>query len=48
MEVSDLTGKVGEPREIVGAAVFLASGSSTFMSGQNLVIDGGSTIKDIL
>jgi len=36
--------RIGEPHEIAGAAVFLASPASTFMTGQAIVIDGGSTI----
>jgi NAD(P)-dependent dehydrogenase (short-subunit alcohol dehydrogenase family) len=36
--------RIGEPREIAGAAVFLASPASTFMTGQTIIVDGGSTI----
>lgn len=36
--------RIGEPREIAGAAVFLGSAAGTFMTGQNIVIDGGATI----
>jgi NAD(P)-dependent dehydrogenase (short-subunit alcohol dehydrogenase family) len=36
--------RIGEPHEIAGAAVFLASPAATFMTGQAIVIDGGSTI----
>jgi NAD(P)-dependent dehydrogenase (short-subunit alcohol dehydrogenase family) len=35
--------RIGEPHEIAGAAVFLASPASTFVTGQAIVIDGGST-----
>ena len=35
---------IGEPDEIAGAAVFLASSSGSFMTGQVMVIDGGVTI----
>ncbi|HLL58760.1 MAG TPA: SDR family oxidoreductase [Allosphingosinicella sp.] len=36
--------RIGEPHEIAGAAVFLASPASTFMTGQTIVVDGGSTV----
>ena len=36
--------RIGEPDEIAGAVVFLASRASTFMTGQTMVIDGGVTI----
>ncbi len=38
-------GRVGTPEDIGRAAVFLCSGESTFITGQNLVIDGGMTVK---
>ena len=36
--------RIGEPEEIAGAVVYLASMESAFMTGQTLVIDGGVTI----
>ena len=36
--------RIGEPREIAGAAVYLASDASTFTTGQTMIVDGGSTI----
>ena len=38
--------RVGEPHEIAGAAVFLASPAGAFVTGHNLVVDGGTLISD--
>ena len=34
-------GRWGDPRELIGAAVFLAAPASNFVSGQILTVDGG-------
>lgn len=38
--------RVGEPHEIAGVAVMLASAAGAFITGQNLVVDGGTLISD--
>ncbi len=38
--------RVGEPHEIAGAVVFLASRAGGFVNGHNLVVNGGTTISD--
>ena len=37
-------GRPGEPHELQGLAVFLASDASSFITGQTIVIDGGYTV----
>ena len=37
-------GRIGEPRDLAGAVVYLASAASDFMTGQTLVVDGGFTL----
>lgn len=36
--------RIGEPHEIAGAAVFLASKAGSFVTGHSLVVDGGDTV----
>ena len=38
-------GRIGEPDEIAGTAVMLASAAGSFISGETIVIDGGVTIS---
>jgi NAD(P)-dependent dehydrogenase (short-subunit alcohol dehydrogenase family) len=37
-------GRVGQPGEIVGAVLFLASRASDMVAGHNLLVDGGRTV----
>jgi NAD(P)-dependent dehydrogenase (short-subunit alcohol dehydrogenase family) len=36
-------GRVGQPEDIAKAALFLASDDSAWISGANIVVDGGLT-----
>jgi NAD(P)-dependent dehydrogenase (short-subunit alcohol dehydrogenase family) len=36
--------RIGEPDEIAGAAIFLASRAGSFITGQTIVLDGGATV----
>lgn len=42
------SGRWGSPEELVGAAVFLASRASDFVTGTTVVVDGGYTIAERL
>ncbi|WP_232341352.1 SDR family oxidoreductase [Hymenobacter ginkgonis] len=37
--------RVGEPQDLAGAFVFLSSAAANFVTGHNLVVDGGWTIR---
>ncbi|MBD3679832.1 MAG: SDR family oxidoreductase [Rhodobacteraceae bacterium] len=39
-------GRIGEPEDIAGAAVFLSAKSGAWMTGQTLIIDGGWSVSD--
>ncbi len=41
MAAETLVGRIAEPEDLVGAAVFLAGDASRFMTGRSLFVDGG-------
>ncbi|PGH12987.1 hypothetical protein AJ79_03960 [Helicocarpus griseus UAMH5409] len=42
-ESENMLGRLARPEEFTGAAIFMLSDSSSFMTGSNIVIDGGHT-----
>ena len=42
-----LLGRWGEPKDIVGLAIFLCSDSSSYITGQDIYVDGGWLAKGI-
>ena len=42
---SHMIQRIGEPREVANAILFLASDEASFITGENLMVDGGYTAK---
>jgi len=40
-------GRLGTAEDIAGAMLFLASDLATYITGQTIVVDGGSTLPEV-
>jgi len=45
VEQSSALGRIGEPEDVVGAVVFLASPAAKYITAQMIVVDGGTGLK---
>jgi NAD(P)-dependent dehydrogenase (short-subunit alcohol dehydrogenase family) len=40
-------GRIGDPKDVAAAVVFLASPASSLITGTNLLVDGGWSVQDM-
>jgi len=47
IEKRTILGRWGEPEDLIGATIFLLSSSSSYITGQDIYIDGGYLVKGL-
>ena len=45
LAASTALGRAGQPEEIASAVLWLAADSASFVTGHNLIVDGGYTVQ---
>ena len=45
VQVNEALGRIGEPDDVAGAALFLASTDAAFVTGTELLVDGGADAR---
>lgn len=42
-----MVGRIGNPQDVADAVIFLTTSASSYISGENLMLDGGYTAMKI-
>ena len=47
IENRTILGRWGEPQDLIGTSIFLLSNASSYITGQDIYVDGGYLIKGL-